>query len=151
MISALNLPDNASVLDVACGTGDVLLEILSQNENRKIIVGAEFSSEMLKLDKIKLLQVNPREDVQLIAGNTLHLLFPANSFNAVTIAFGIRNIMDRKSALNYFFKCLKPGGKIAVLELATPSKKNLFVPLPFLFLEDTADHWFFFFKTPKSL
>lgn len=123
MISALNLPDNASVLDVACGTGDVLLEILSQNENRKIIVRAEFYSEMLKLDKIKLLQVNPREDVQLIAGNTLHLLFPANSFNAVTIAFGIRNIMDRKSALNYFFKCLKPGGKIAVLELATPSKK----------------------------
>jgi demethylmenaquinone methyltransferase/2-methoxy-6-polyprenyl-1,4-benzoquinol methylase len=123
MISALDLPENAQVLDVACGTGDVLLEILSRPANHKLIVGADFAPGMLKLAKIKLLQENASPRVQLIAGNALHLPFPPNFFDAVTIAFGIRNIMDRKSALSSFFKCLKPGGKVAVLELATPSNR----------------------------
>lgn len=125
MITALDLPDNASVLDVACGTGDVLLEILSRMENRKLIIGADFAPEMLKLAKIKILEANPGPNVQLIAGNALHLPFLPNSFDAITIAFGIRNIMDRESALTSFFKCLKPGGKVAVLELATPANKTL--------------------------
>jgi demethylmenaquinone methyltransferase/2-methoxy-6-polyprenyl-1,4-benzoquinol methylase len=125
MITALDLPDNASVLDVACGTGDVLLEILSRTANRELIVGADFAPEMLKLAKMKLLQANPGPNVQLIAGNALHLPFSPNSFDAITIAFGIRNIMDRKSALTSFLKCLKPGGKLAVLELATPANKTL--------------------------
>jgi demethylmenaquinone methyltransferase/2-methoxy-6-polyprenyl-1,4-benzoquinol methylase len=125
MITALNLPDNASVLDVACGTGDVMLEILSRTENQKLIVGADFAPEMLKLAKIKLLQANPEPNVQLIAGNALHLPFAPNNFDVITIAFGIRNIMDRKAALASFFKCLKPGGKLAVLELATPTNKTL--------------------------
>lgn len=125
MITALDLPDNASVLDVACGTGDVLLEILSRMENQKLIIGADFAPEMLKLAKIKILEANPGPNVQLIAGNALHLPFSPNSFDAITIAFGIRNIMDRESALTSFFKCLKPGGKVAVLELATPANKTL--------------------------
>ena len=125
MITALDLPDNASVLDVACGTGDVLLEILSRMETRKLIIGADFAPEMLKLAKIKILEANPGPNVQLIAGNALHLPFSPNSFDAITIAFGIRNIMDRESALTSFFKCLKPGGKVAVLELATPANKTL--------------------------
>jgi demethylmenaquinone methyltransferase/2-methoxy-6-polyprenyl-1,4-benzoquinol methylase len=123
MITALDLPDNASVLDVACGTGDVLLEILSRTKSHKLIVGADFAPGMLKLARIKLLQENSVTNVQLIAGNALHLPFPPDSFDAITIAFGIRNIMDRKSALTSFFKCLKPGGIVAVLELATPSNK----------------------------
>jgi len=124
----LSLPENASVLDVACGTGDVLIEILNRPGNQKLIVGADFAPEMLKLAKIKLLRENPRPDVQLIAGNGLHLPFAPNTFDAVTIAFGIRNIMDRESTLACFLKCLKPGGKVAVLELATP-KNKLFLSL----------------------
>jgi len=123
MITALNLPDNSAVLDVACGTGDVVFEILSRNRSHKIIVGADFAPEMLKLANIKLLQDNSSTNVQLIAGNALHLPFFPETFDAVTIAFGIRNIMDRKSALTSFYKCLKPGGKVAVLELATPGNK----------------------------
>jgi demethylmenaquinone methyltransferase / 2-methoxy-6-polyprenyl-1,4-benzoquinol methylase len=123
MISALDLPEKAEVLDVACGTGDVLLEMLSRTRNYKLIVGADFAPGMLKLARIKLLQENTSSNVQLITGNALHLPFPPDSFDAITIAFGIRNIMDRKSALTCFFECLKPGGKVAVLELATPSNK----------------------------
>ncbi|MBC2714878.1 MAG: bifunctional demethylmenaquinone methyltransferase/2-methoxy-6-polyprenyl-1,4-benzoquinol methylase UbiE [Desulfobacteraceae bacterium] len=123
MISALDLPDNATVLDVACGTGDVLIEILNQTGNQKLVVGADFAPEMLKQAKIKLLRENFSPDIQLIAGNALYLPFAPDTFDAVTIAFGIRNIMDRKSALSNFFNCLKSGGKLAVLELATPGSK----------------------------
>ncbi len=123
MITALDLPDNAAVLDVACGTGDVMIEILKRPGKRKHIVGADFAPGMLKLAKIKLLRENSGSRVHLIAGNGLCLPFATDTFDAVTIAFGIRNIMDRKSALISFFSCLKPGGKAAVLELATPGNR----------------------------
>jgi demethylmenaquinone methyltransferase/2-methoxy-6-polyprenyl-1,4-benzoquinol methylase len=123
MITALDLPENAAVLDVACGTGDVLIEILNQAKNHKLLIGADFAPEMLRLAKVKLLQDNTGPNVPLIAGNALHLPFGDSTFDAITIAFGIRNIMDRESALTCFFKCLKPGGKVAVLELAAPGNK----------------------------
>jgi len=120
MITALRLPQNAAVLDVACGTGDVLVEISEQRPDQGLIIGADFAPRMLILAKSKLIRKGLDTRVHLLAGNGLHLPFPAASFDAVTIAFGIRNIMDRESALAGFFDCLKPGGKLAVLELATP-------------------------------
>lgn len=123
MITALNLPNNTAILDVACGTGDVLIEIFHQTNNQKLIIGADFAPEMLKVANTKLLKGDFSPKVQLIAGDGLHLPFAAHTFDAVTIAFGIRNIIDRKSALVSFFDCLKPGGKVAVLELATPANK----------------------------
>lgn len=123
MITALDLPENAAILDVACGTGDVLIEILNRPGTRKLMVGADFAPQMLKLARIKLLRENTGSRVQLIAGNGLHLPFAPNSFDAITIAFGIRNIMDRETALRGFLECLKPGGKLAVLELATPGNR----------------------------
>lgn len=123
MITALALPDNAAILDVACGTGDVLIEILNRTKNQQLIVGADFAPEMLKIANTKLLKGDFSPKAQLIAGNALCLPFAPNTFDAITIAFGIRNIMDRKSALTSFSKCLKPGGKLAVLELATPKNK----------------------------
>lgn len=123
MITALDLPDNAAVLDVACGTGDVLIEIMRRGGKQKRIVGTDFAPEMLKLAKIKLLRENFSPGIDLVAGNGLHLPFAPDTFDAVTIAFGIRNIMDRKAALSCFFDCLKPGGRVAVLELATPRNK----------------------------
>ena len=123
MITALDLPDNAAVLDIACGTGDVLIEILNRTGNQQLVVGADFAPEMLKIANTKLLKGDFSPKTQLIAGNALYLPFAANTFDAITIAFGIRNIMDRKLALIRFFDCLKPGGKVAVLELATPKNK----------------------------
>ncbi|MFZ2632261.1 MAG: bifunctional demethylmenaquinone methyltransferase/2-methoxy-6-polyprenyl-1,4-benzoquinol methylase UbiE [Desulfosalsimonadaceae bacterium] len=121
MITALHLPPDAAVLDVACGTGDVLVEISEQRPNQGLVIGADFAPQMLMLAKDKLIRKQLDTRIHLMAGNGLHLPFPSDTFDAVTIAFGIRNIMDRKSALAGFFDCLKPGGKMAVLELATPS------------------------------
>lgn len=121
MITALHLPQAPVILDVACGTGDVLVEITDQRPNPQLVVGADFAPQMLVLAKEKLIRKHLDGRVHLLAGNGLALPFPPGIFDAVTIAFGIRNIMDRESALAGFFDCLKPGGKLAVLELATPS------------------------------
>lgn len=128
MISALNLSDGDTILDVACGTGDVMIEVMNQKKNQTRMIGIDFAPEMLKLARPKLNAKNLHADVPLIAGNGLHLPFASNTFDAITIAFGIRNIMDRETALSGFFDRLKPGGSLAVLELATPRHK-LFLAL----------------------
>ena len=125
MVSALNLSRNNSVLDVACGTGDVIIEILRQNKHIQQIVGVDFSFQMLQIAQKKLNAIHNGDAVRLIAGNGLHLPFPDKTFTAITIAFGIRNIMDRQKALTVFHGCLKPGGALAVLELTTPENKCL--------------------------
>jgi len=125
MVSALNLSQNDAALDVACGTGDVMIEILRQSNHIQQVVGVDFSLPMLQIAKKKLNAIRNGGSVRLIAGNGLHLPFPEKSFTAVTIAFGIRNIVDRKKALSVFFDCLNPGGVLAVLELTTPENKYL--------------------------
>jgi demethylmenaquinone methyltransferase/2-methoxy-6-polyprenyl-1,4-benzoquinol methylase len=125
MIAALKLPENATALDAACGTGDVIVELLNQNRPPRMAAGVDFSREMLTIARAKIARENLAHRVHLTAGNALQLPFAENTFDAVTIAFGIRNIMHRKAALTCFRACLKPGGKVAVLELATPGNKLL--------------------------
>jgi demethylmenaquinone methyltransferase/2-methoxy-6-polyprenyl-1,4-benzoquinol methylase len=125
MVSALNLNQNDTALDVACGTGDVMIEILRQNDRIHQVVGVDFSIQMLGIAGKKLNMIQNSGAARLVAGNGLCLPFPDSAFNAVTIAFGIRNIIDRKKALTAFFNCLKPGGILAVLELTTPENTCL--------------------------
>jgi len=138
LISALDLPDNAAVLDVACGTGDVLMEIAKQARHPALLAGADFAPEMLRLAMLKLARRKLSEGktgarVRLVAANALRLPFAPNTFDAITIAFGIRNIMDRESALGGFLNCLKPGGQVGILELATPSSRFLLTLYLFYF------------------
>lgn len=128
LIRALHLPEQAAVLDVACGTGDVLLETANQARHPAMLAGVDFAPAMLKLAARKLTRrtapggkIGPR--IHLAAANALHLPFAPETFDAVTIAFGIRNIMDRETALRCFFDCLKPGGQVGILELATPTNR----------------------------
>jgi demethylmenaquinone methyltransferase/2-methoxy-6-polyprenyl-1,4-benzoquinol methylase len=125
MVASLNLKPKDTVLDVACGTGDVILEILKQQKDIGHIVGLDFSIPMLQIAGEKIKPEICNGSVSLIAGNGLYPPFPAGSFNALTIAFGIRNIIDRKRALTVFNDCLKTGGTLAVLELTTPENKIL--------------------------
>ena len=120
MTRALVLPaDGGEILDAACGTGDVMIDLL-KNRTPGRVVGLDFAPEMLRIARQKLSAVQPANKTALVVGNTLKLPFARESFDAITIAFGIRNIMDRKSALKGFHQHLKPGGMLAVLELATP-------------------------------
>ncbi|MCF6247186.1 MAG: bifunctional demethylmenaquinone methyltransferase/2-methoxy-6-polyprenyl-1,4-benzoquinol methylase UbiE [Desulfobacula sp.] len=121
MVNAAVLKKGSRILDVACGTCDVALEASSQLKSTAGIWGLDFSYGMLKLGKKKLLK-KANTSIELLNGDALHLPFKNNIFDAVFIAFGIRNIMDRKGAMTAFFDCLISGGRIVVLELTTPEK-----------------------------
>ena len=73
--------------------------------------------------------------IALLAGNALGLPFNDGLFDAVTIAFGIRNIADKRKALEEFYRCLKPGGTVAVLELSTPENRMFQALYLFYFLK----------------
>ena len=119
MVKAANLTKNSRVLDVACGTCDVALEVNSQLKNHLQIFGLDFSFGMLRLGKQKLKNKN---NMVLLNADALNLPFMHNVFDAVFIAFGIRNIMNRQKAVTQFFNVLNNGGRLAVLELTTPQK-----------------------------
>ncbi|MBF0203875.1 MAG: bifunctional demethylmenaquinone methyltransferase/2-methoxy-6-polyprenyl-1,4-benzoquinol methylase UbiE [Desulfamplus sp.] len=132
MVSDSQIPNNSSVLDVACGTCDVSLEIKKQKGNTVKIFATDFSPNMLALGKDKIIKkrdgimkknetnISEKNMIDLVAGNALFLPFKDAFFDAVFIAFGIRNIMDKQGAIKSFYKVLKNGGTLAVLELTSP-------------------------------
>lgn len=113
----------AMVLDVACGTCDVALEVLNQTGKKTSAIGLDFSFNMLVLGKEKIKRSAAENRIRVLAGNALGLPFRSCLFDAVTIAFGIRNITDKQKALSEFARCMKPNGTVAVLELSTPENK----------------------------
>lgn len=99
------------VLDVACGTGDMVMELLRQGCS---VTGVDLSKEMLAIAKRKAPQAEYRlADVE-------RLPFGDASFDAVTCAFGVRNFVHLEQGLGEMLRVLKPGGRMVILELATP-------------------------------
>lgn len=122
MVSALALSPGARVLDAACGTADVGLEIVRQTHHDIKVVGVDFSPGMLRPATLKIQHSGAAADIYLAAADAFHLPFPPNGFDAITMAFGIRNIQDKETVLKRFYEQLKPGGRLAVLELGTPER-----------------------------
>lgn len=120
MVAALEIPPGGRLLDAACGTGDVIVEAMRQNKAAKIY-GIDFAEQMLAIARQKTGRAPGSAPVFLVAANALAPPFTPRSFDAVTIAFGIRNIAGRQEALEHFRDLLKPGGTLAVLELSTPA------------------------------
>lgn len=121
MVKAAALKKGDRILDVACGTCDVALEAALRLLGDTSITGLDFSYGMLKLGKLKI-KKRGSSCIRLINADALNMPFKPGLFNAVFIAFGIRNIMDRQRAVNKFFSSLKPGGRLVILELTTPEK-----------------------------
>ena len=103
---------NAVVLDVACGTGDLAIE-LRNNANAKII-GSDFCRPMLTIAREKA------ADIPFVEGDAMGLPFDDGKFDAVTIAFGLRNLPNFENGLRELCRILKPGGRLAVLEFSSP-------------------------------
>ena len=110
----------SDVLDVATGTAEVISEGFRNNIFSKSI-GIDPSKEMLKIGNKKLHSKYTENSFLLIEGTAEKLPFEDNSFDATTIAFGIRNTKDYNRSLKEMFRVIKPGGKIAVLEFAIPT------------------------------
>lgn len=122
MVSAIKTPDTGVLLDVACGTGDVALEIIRQKGSGNNVFGIDFSTVMLTLARDKIDTKDASGNIHLLAGNAFNLPFRGKTFDAITIAFGIRNINDKLSVMKEFHARLKTGGMLLVLELATPDR-----------------------------
>lgn len=102
---------HGNVLDVACGTGDMVMELLRQGCS---VTGVDLSKEMMAIAKRKAPQAEYRlADVE-------RLPFGEASFDAVTCAFGVRNFVHLEQGLHEMLRVLKPGGRMVILELATP-------------------------------
>lgn len=109
----------ARILDLATGTGDLAIESAKTYPDARV-VGVDPSTKMLEIGVQKIAAHQLSERVQLQEGSAEELPFEDASFDAVTIAFGIRNVPDRPRALREMRRVTRPGGKVAVLELSEP-------------------------------
>lgn len=124
-VRALELGDGPrKVLDVATGTGDLAIQI-AQSHGKTEVVGVDPSINMLEIGKKKIAAADLAERVTMHVGDAQNLAFPDDTFDAATIAFGIRNVPDRALGLREMARVVKPGGKVAVLELGEPRRGAL--------------------------
>ena len=120
-IRSLELTGRECVLDLCAGTGDVAIEAQTARPGAARVLGVDFSSAMLTLGVEKLRRKNLDHRIALVRGDASKIPVAAGSVDAVTIAFGIRNVDDRASACREMLRVLKPGGRLAILEFAMPS------------------------------
>jgi len=105
-----------SVLDVACGTGDLSLAIA--RETSACVIGTDFCRPMLSIASRKTAESD--FFIPFVEGDALALPFADKSFDAVSIAFGLRNLASFEGGLSELYRVLKPNGRAAILEFSTP-------------------------------
>ena len=109
------------ILDLATGSGDVALALRYGLSAKVKITGVDFCEPMLDRARWKRDQQNLEKEVnQFLVGDCLDLEFPDESFDLITIAFGLRNLADRELGLSEMLRVLKPGGRLMVLEFSQP-------------------------------
>jgi demethylmenaquinone methyltransferase / 2-methoxy-6-polyprenyl-1,4-benzoquinol methylase len=108
------------ILDVATGTGDFALQALSLNPEK--ITGIDISEGMLEVGRKKMIERKVDHLIELQKADSEKLPFAGDSFDAVTVAFGVRNFEDLEKGLSEMLRVLKPGGKAVILEFSKPSK-----------------------------
>jgi demethylmenaquinone methyltransferase/2-methoxy-6-polyprenyl-1,4-benzoquinol methylase len=106
------------VLDLAGGTGDVAALLLPRVGDKGEIVVADINAEMLRVGRNRLLDRGLLQGLRWTQVNAEALPFPDESFDAVTIAFGVRNVTDKAKALGEMQRVLKPGGRALILEFS---------------------------------
>ena len=107
-----------TILDVATGTGDMAILATKMLSPQKVI-GIDISEGMLAIGREKITRLNI-ENIELLKGDGETIFFNDNSFDAVTIAFGVRNFQDLELGLSEIKRVLKPGGMLVVLECTKP-------------------------------
>jgi demethylmenaquinone methyltransferase/2-methoxy-6-polyprenyl-1,4-benzoquinol methylase len=113
------LGPGARALDVACGTGDLALELSRRVGPSGQVVGADFSEAMLERARAK------SPDVTWESANALELPYPDAGFDAATVGFGARNFSDLDRGLAEMARVVRPGGRVVVLEITTPQRPPL--------------------------
>jgi demethylmenaquinone methyltransferase/2-methoxy-6-polyprenyl-1,4-benzoquinol methylase len=117
--------DNIQILDLATGTGDLALSLIAKNKNVVGVIGLDMAKNMVEIGRAKIDKAGHGPCVQLQVGDASDIAFPDDIFDAVTIAFGIRNVAHYERAIGEMHRVLKKGGRVIVLEFSLPT--NAFV------------------------
>ncbi len=124
-IASLNLTGTERVLDVCSGTADVAIGTARALPGSHRVVGVDFAGAMLAVGRDKIRAAGLSGRVQLVRGDAMRLPVADASVDAVTIAFGIRNVQVTDAACRELLRTLKPGGRLAILEFGLPQAPGL--------------------------
>ena len=118
-ISILKKTNPLSILDVATGTADMAI-MASKLLNPHKIIGIDLSEKMLEFGRNKIEKEGLTQQIELLKGDGETINFPDNSFDAVMVAFGVRNFENLERGLAEMYRVLKPSGSLVILEFSTP-------------------------------
>ena len=116
---AVSAVENPLILDVACGTADSTIKIAEKIVNSKVY-GVDISEKMLEIGKEKVEKEGLSDRINFSISRAESLDFQDDTFDAVMVAFGVRNFSDREQGLKEILRVLKPNGTLIVLELSEP-------------------------------
>lgn len=108
------------ILDIATGTGDLAIAMADTDAEK--IVGLDISSGMLDIGKEKINKKGLSSKIEMVLGDSENMPFEDNTFDAITVAFGVRNFENLKNGLKEILRVLKPGGVFVILETSVPTK-----------------------------
>jgi len=108
------------ILDIATGTGDLAINLAETNAEK--IIGLDISEGMLNVGKEKILNKSLQDRIEMVVGDSENLPFEDNTFDAITVGFGIRNFETLEKGLAEILRVLKPGGIFVILETSVPTK-----------------------------
>lgn len=108
------------ILDIATGTGDFAIANLKLNPEK--VVGIDISTEMLAVGREKIAKKNLQDKIELLEGDSENIQFADHFFDAITVAFGVRNFENLEKGLQEMNRVVRPGGKVVVLEFSKPKK-----------------------------
>ena len=120
-INLLKKDKPITILDIATGTADMAILAYKLLRPQKI-TGIDLSGEMLALGRKKVEKEGLVKKIELLKGDGEAISFPNNSFDAVMVAFGVRNFENLEKGLREILRVLKPGGKLVILEFSKPNK-----------------------------
>ncbi len=113
------------ILDVCTGTGDLAFAFLKRTADRVPVVAADFCREMLEIGQQKVERVGQAERVTFVEADTEHLPFGDDTFQVVSVAFGLRNVSDTDQGLSEMTRVCRPQGRVAVLEFSMPRRQPM--------------------------
>ena len=113
------------ILDLAGGTGDLTKHFAKRIGDKGQIILSDINNSMLSVGRDRLIDQGFYQNINYVQANAESLPFADNDFNIITIAFGLRNVTHKDKALKEMFRCIKPGGKVIVLEFSKPAIKPL--------------------------
>lgn len=119
-VQKVKFSPQGKILDIATGTGDLALATARSTPSSVAITGIDFCPEMIELARPKVEKEGMSSRIDFAVAPCEAIPYPDHTFDSVTIAFGIRNVVDRMLGLKEMHRVLKPGGRVVILEFSTP-------------------------------